>query len=59
MLTGIPRPHLHQCGWTVLGFLDFGCGHIWKHTGQEDENIVRSHMCPKCGKGPWYMLKGE
>lgn len=46
-----------------------GCGHIWEHDrdlvffrmlekGHESAKRLNEeqHTCPKCGKGPWYLI---
>lgn len=41
--------HYHKCGASPVPELaQMGCGHVWGHESG-------SHMCPKCGKGPWLM----
>lgn len=43
--------HSHKCGWTALGQLPQGCGHVWTHKTVR-EYIPEDHFCPKCGFGP-------
>lgn len=52
------------------GDLAGGCGHEWQHerdsiiagcgSGATDEQVSeafrQAHTCPRCGKGPWYVI---
>lgn len=58
--------HKHRCGLHLSAF-DFdpkldppraleGCGHEWEHERifLSKEDYAKRHVCPACGKGPWY-----
>lgn len=50
-----PRPHFHQCGRVLDGWLPgYGCGHLWQHQRNPKLHIADDHRCPLCSKGPWY-----
>lgn len=55
--------HPHRCGEGQDGFDSTrGCGHIWDHPrvdSSPDHVHARNHICPKCGKGPWYYVAGS
>lgn len=52
--------HRHQCGLTSFGKIGIGCDHQWSHTTLDAKpgtpEYARAHMCPQCGRGPWYHL---
>lgn len=53
--------HYHQCGRIIEGMVkDYGCGHVWQHRGESKVKTgkvsIRHHLCPECGKGPWYYV---
>lgn len=55
--------HPHRCGEGKDGFDSTrGCGHVWDHPrvdSSPDAVHARNHICPKCGKGPWYYIAGS
>lgn len=54
-------PHRHKCGYSAAGDLP-GCGQVFEHEMIPVPKHVRvssSHMCPNCGKGPWYKIWTE
>lgn len=54
---GIDGRHTHQCGVTVTGrIVDYGCGREFSHQRNEGKKIHEDHLCPYCGKGPWYFI---
>ncbi len=51
----MPEEHTHQCGRIYSGMISgYGCGHVWSHTRDESRSMKDDHMCPQCGRGPWY-----
>lgn len=55
------KPHKHECGITAFGPLaDYGCGYRWEHTAPSMTVTGRTksseHMCPACGRGPWFHI---
>lgn len=64
--------HTHVCGYdpdyhdwrhdliTGQTTLDrgAGCGHRWSH-GDGNQNKAEAHICPECGRGPWYVRAPE
>lgn len=60
-----PNPHEHRCGLDIEERGREGCGYVWSHapcdplqpcTSEENEE---RHMCPRCGRGPWYTKRNE
>lgn len=61
--------HKHQCGLITVDEAgatmlldDFGCQYIWEHDSRPGAALhekVAHHMCPKCGRGPWYAAYAE
>lgn len=54
-------PHYHQCGRITDGMIPgYGCGHVWQHRDEtkvkSGKVSIRKHLCPECGKGPWYYV---
>lgn len=45
--------HKHKCGMSLGGY-ERGCGHVWEHDESCRSNREK-HICPKCGRGPWYV----
>ena len=51
--------HQHKCGVRYSDLELFmegepqGCGFVWEHNEQCRGN-AETHMCPQCGRGPWY-----
>lgn len=55
MLKPNPNRHPHQCGRVRDGWLEgYGCGTLWFHKRDPTVSLAADHMCPMCGKGPWY-----
>lgn len=55
MNTPNSKPHFHQCGRVHGGWLEgYGCEYLFKHTYTKELSLVSQHMCPACGRGPWY-----
>jgi hypothetical protein len=55
--------HSHKCGLTASGEIPWGCGAIFSHEDRlpafGEIPFLKAHLCPFCGKGPWYFkLKG-
>lgn len=50
--------HTHICGYDIKNHFREGCGHVWRHDGEEtatgsQEYFDETHTCPACGRGTW------
>jgi hypothetical protein len=45
--------HAHKCGFDPRHPEHAGCGHVWEH-GEENLKKETAHVCPACGRGPWW-----
>jgi uncharacterized protein with PIN domain len=48
LLAQVEDVHAHRCE---------ECQHRWRHArpqGASEAEYADAHMCPECGKGPWY-----